>query len=193
MRHTLVELEAVRRAAAAAMAEHARQVVLARAPVDNGPAVVMRIRERVGKRLRLRPLAARDARSEARRQQSLLREWRGWGLERLDGLQQARKPRHCISNVGALCKGLFEIVHAVGTIHDPTEGLLPPQRPTGGKAAVDHGPCRRELASLGTSSGHSNHRWGCHPAGRDHSTALSIAAGHTDGSATTARRRRINS
>jgi len=130
----------------------------------------MRIRERVGKRLRLRPLAARDARSEARRQQSLLREWRGWGFERLDGLQQARQPRHRHTNVGALCKGLFEIVHAVGTIHDPTEGLLPPQRPTGGKAAVEHGPCRCELASLGTSSGHSDHRWGCHPARRDHST-----------------------
>ena len=113
-------------------------------------------------------LRAGYSRSEARRQQSLLREWRGWGFERLDGLQQARQPRHRHTNVGALCKGLFEIVHAVGTIHDPTERLLPPQRPTGGKAAVEHRPYRRELASLRTSSVHSDHRWGCHPARRDH-------------------------
>ena len=78
----------------------------------------------------------------------MLREWRGWGLERLDGLQQGREPRHRLPNVGALCEGLFEAVHAVGTIHDPTEGLLPPQRPTGGKAAVEHGPCGRELTRM---------------------------------------------
>ena len=117
----------MRRAAAAAVAEHAREVALARAPVDNGTVTG---RQHVGESLCLRPLAARDANSQARRQ-PLLRARRESGLESLARLQH-RRPKF-----GALRNGVLKVIHAVRVRHDPLEGTLPPQRRTSGEAGIE--------------------------------------------------------